>query len=95
LEKLTKFGVLKMSPPKLMQAETAERPNSIENERLVEENVMTQKVDKKMNRETFKTYLSAVGYLPAANPSVLDLPRISEDAKMSIQTLNNKSKNNH
>ena len=78
-----------------MQAETAERPNSIENERLVEENVMTQKVDKKMNRETFKTYLSAVGYLPAANPSVLDLPRISEDAKMSIQTLNNKSKNNH
>lgn len=84
-----------MSPPKLMQAETAERPNSIENERLVEENVMTQKVDKKMNRETFKTYLSAVGYLPAANPSVLDLPRISEDAKMSIQTLNNKSKNNH
>lgn len=84
-----------MSPPKLMQAETAERPNSIENERLVEEKVMTQKVDKKMNRETFKTYLSAVGYLPAANPSVLDLPRISEDAKMSIQTLNNKSKNNH
>ena len=75
-----------MSPPKLMQAETAERPNSIENERLVEENVMTQKVDKKMNRETFKTYLSAVGYLPAMNASVLDLPRTSEDAKMSIQT---------
>jgi len=77
-----------MSPPKVMQADTAERPNTIESERQAEEKVVVeaQKVDKKMNREIFKTYLSAVGYLPAINASVIDLPRISEDAKMSIQT---------
>lgn len=69
----------------MMQAETAERPNSIENDEGPVA-IEAQKVDKKMNRETFKTYLSAVGYLPAMNASVLDLPRTSEDAKMSIQT---------
>ena len=71
-----------------MQADTAERPNTIESERQAEEKVVVeaQKVDKKMNREIFKTYLSAVGYLPAINASVIDLPRISEDAKMSIKT---------
>jgi hypothetical protein len=88
LEKLTKYGVLKMSPPKVMQADTAERPNTIETERQAEEKVMVEarKVDKKMNRETFKTYLSAVGYLPAMNASVIDLPWTSDEAKMSIQT---------
>ena len=70
-----------------MQAETAERPNSsVENDERPGAVLETQKVDKKMNRETFKTYLSAVGYLPAMNASVIDLPRTSDEAKMSIQT---------
>ena len=78
-----------------MQAETAERPNSVDNERVLEEQVVTHNIDKKMNRETFRTYLSAVGYLPAMNPSILELPRMSHDAKMSMQTINNKAKNNY
>ena len=78
--------MLKKSPPKIVQAETAERPNSYDTERLIKQNinlVAMKALDTVMrNKKTFRNYLTQVGYLPPQpNEHHVDFPVIKDAGK--------------
>ncbi len=72
----------------MVNSETTERPNSVDNERVIKENISklaSKALDQVLrNKEHFRSYLASVGYIPKSD----SLPEILDTGKLSMQSLN-------